>query len=285
MNPQDYINSGQLELYVLDRLSPDERREVESYAEQHPEVRAEITAIEEALEAYALARGTAPAPEVLDRLTESIRAQQPYTTAAATPQNSRTARAGTTAVDPEADVRSGGAGVWLALVVAALALAAAVYFWNQSRQADNELNTTRTELTNELETLRDDCERTQQEYLLASDRLRVLTQPATTNVVLAGTDNAPDSRAIVFYNRETNQTLFAAANLPAPPAGRQYQLWAIDAEGPKDLGVLDRDLAEEELLEVNFIPGAAAFAITLETEGGNPTPDLGALQVIGNVGG
>ena len=285
MNLQDYINSGQLELYVLDRLTADERREVESRAQESPEIRAELAEIEKAIEAYALARGLPPNPEVLVRLMQSVRNPATATAPAASPQNSRTARAANTTVDPEADVRSGGAGVWIAVLLTALALAAAVYFWNRTRQAERAAESTRTELTSELESLREDCDRTEQEYLLASDRLRLLTQPTTSNVVLAGTDNAPDARAIVFYNPETSETLFSAANLPAPPADRQYQLWAINAEGPQDLGVLDRDLVAEELLEVEFVPGTAAFAITLETDGGNPTPNLEALQVIGNVGG
>ncbi|THH41559.1 anti-sigma factor [Neolewinella litorea] len=262
-----YINSGVLELYVLDRLSPDERRRVEAYAEQYPEVREEIEQIEIGLEEYALLQGqaTPPPPEVLTSVLSRIR---PTTSSPAAPATS--------------EVTSGGSGwvTWLMLALLALTLAALAYFYLEHRERQDELQDAREELS----IMQASCAQIASEYEADREQLAVLTDVDTRGILLSGSDNAPESRALVFYNETDGTVLFSAANLPPPPAGKQYQLWAIDAQGPQDLGVLDRDLSQEALLNVPFVPNAAAFAITLEDEGGKPTPDLTQLQVIGEVG-
>ena len=88
MDINAYINSGILELYVLDRLAPDERRQVELYAEQYPEVRQEISDIELALEEYALLQGsqTPPAPRVLETVLATLPTQTTATKPTATPK-------------------------------------------------------------------------------------------------------------------------------------------------------------------------------------------------------
>ena len=46
MNSREYIESGILELYVFGKLSDEEIAEVNQMANQYPEVKEEITAIE-----------------------------------------------------------------------------------------------------------------------------------------------------------------------------------------------------------------------------------------------
>jgi len=48
------------------------------------------------------------------------------------------------------------------------------------------------------------------------------------------------------------------------------------------MGVFKVDVNSDGLQEVPFIENPAAFAISLETAGGNPTPNMDAIQVIGN---
>lgn len=271
MDLSAYINSGILELYVLDRLAPDERRRVESYAAEYPEVKSEIEHIELDLERYAVLHGAAtpPAPAVLDRVLREI---QPT---AASPATS-------TPTTPPPATAAGGSGAltWILLIALALAAAGLIYYYLQSQDRGSEMEG----LSQRYDQLEAACQQQASEYEADQQQLALLTDIDTRGVILAGTDNAPDSRARVFYNPDRQSVLFTASNLPAPPAGRQYQLWAINGDGPQDLGVLDLDLTSEELLDVPFVAGAAAFAITLEEAGGKPSPDLTQLQVIGEVG-
>ena len=273
-----YINSGILELYVLDRLSPDERRRVESYAAAYPEVKAEIEQIELDLERYAVLHGeaTPPDPSVLTGVLLQIESA----TSSATP---RSPSSSTAAAPSQPVARGTNPWLWILLIALALTLAGLAYFYFQSQERLGELN----RLSTEFSALEADCQQVAADYEADQQQLDLLTDIDTRGLVLTGSDNAPDSRAQVFYNRSRNAVLFTAANLPTPPTGRQYQLWALDGEGnPQDLGVLDRNLTGEELINIAANPDAdtQAFAITLEVEGGRPTPDLSQLQVIGSLG-
>lgn len=59
-NIQEYIESGVLELYVMEALSEEECLEVEQLAEAHPEIQDEIEAIQDSLESYAMAHAVEP---------------------------------------------------------------------------------------------------------------------------------------------------------------------------------------------------------------------------------
>ena len=67
-----YIESGILELYVLGQLSAQECNEVEAMAAKHPEVKAEITAIELAMEAYAFENAINPSSNVEAKILAEI---------------------------------------------------------------------------------------------------------------------------------------------------------------------------------------------------------------------
>lgn len=259
MDIKQYIESGILELYVLGRLSGREAGEVEEYADEHPEVREEITHIEKVLEQLAVTMAVPVEARVLQKALQQIRSEQ----------------------QAPATVPTEGARslAWVAWALALLALAAAAWFWSVSNGSQSELQ----EVRQELETLRADCATISSERENTQSILAGLTLPDTRSIVLNGTENAPDKRAVVFYNTATEATYFSPSNLPAPPAGKQYQLWGIDGDGPKSLGVLDLDLDDGAILNLDYLPGVAAFAITLEDLGGKDAPDLSQLQVIGEV--
>jgi len=71
-NRKAYIDSGILELYVLGCTSAEQSREVELIAAADPDIRMEITAIEEAMEALAMAHAITPNPVVKPFLLATI---------------------------------------------------------------------------------------------------------------------------------------------------------------------------------------------------------------------
>jgi len=72
MDFQSFIQSGLLEAYVAGQCTAAERQEVARMAEQHPEVRAELAQIEQALENFAVANAIAPPPGLKDRILDQI---------------------------------------------------------------------------------------------------------------------------------------------------------------------------------------------------------------------
>jgi mannose-6-phosphate isomerase-like protein (cupin superfamily) len=68
----DYINSGILEMYVLGDTNADETSQVELMATEYAEVRDEINAISDALEAYATMYPIAPDPIIKPFLAATV---------------------------------------------------------------------------------------------------------------------------------------------------------------------------------------------------------------------
>ena len=97
---------------------------------------------------------------------------------------------------------------------------------------------------------------------------------------MKGIEGKEDALATVFWNTQTKQTYINVNNLPAPPEGMQYQLWALADGVPIDAGVFD---VNGEIQLTKKIESAQTFAVTLEEAGGKPSPNLEQLFVIGNV--
>ena len=72
MDVNDILESGLLELYILDELSATERATVVSWTLQHSEVKAELTAIEVGLENLAISQALPIRAMVKDAVISKI---------------------------------------------------------------------------------------------------------------------------------------------------------------------------------------------------------------------
>ena len=132
--------------------------------------------------------------------------------------------------------------------------------------------------------------------LLAFDRARVKHELAEARsrdpmslaamVVLGPSGPAPaEARAVVAWEGNAQSGVVRINNLP-PQAGKDYQLWVIDADhaDPISAGIIHVDA--NGTAQVRFKPIAIAnhvkaFAISLEREGGVPKPE-GPIVLVGN---
>lgn len=256
MDIQSYISSGVLELYVIGQLSPREMREVEKMASEYPEVKKELTAIEQTLEAYSMKNQTAPKPSTFDKIKSEIQSSNPSS--------------------DNANSKSKGLPLWLGVLLGAIGVILAIAFFN-ARQQQQMLQIENQELNIALQ----ECETTNQEQADPNRPIAILRQNGTSTILLDGTDNNPDLQAAVYFNPLTQKSYLDPFQLPAPAAGTQYQLWALIDGQPTDMGVFDLPEDGDTFIEVPYIAEADAFAITLEPEGGSENPTLDAMQVIG----
>lgn len=129
--------------------------------------------------------------------------------------------------------------------------------------------------------------------MLAYDRAQLQRRVAATStepvlVALAATPDAPATAgAVVAWEPAKQAGVIKIRNLPAAATGKDYQLWAVDAEhkDPVDAGILRVDA--NGVAQVEFKPKAAtrnvkAFAISLEREGGVPKKE-GPIVLVGSV--
>ena len=266
MNSRQYIESGVLELYVAGALTPQEVREVEHYAKNSTEIRAEIATIEATMENFAMANAVAPPPALKARVLDKIS----KTPAPHIPRSAAPAPAA-----PIAAPRTMATGGWLAAAMVGLVVTtlATVYFFNASQTATHDkaaLVAQNEKLETNLTRFKANC----------SGQLALLMHPATHPVALMGLPKAPDAKVMVYWNNDMKETLLMVNRLPPPPDGMQYQLWALDNGKPIDAGMLGMS---DDMQLMKAIGSAQAFAITLEKKGGSPTPTMDAMVVMGKV--
>ncbi|MBI1737182.1 MAG: anti-sigma factor [Candidatus Rokubacteria bacterium] len=99
----------------------------------------------------------------------------------------------------------------------------------------------------------------------------LLRDPATQVVALRGTGPSPEALGRVVWNETSGGHVFVA-NLPAPPAGKTYELWTIAGGTPRAAGVFATDASGKGSHAVAPAGKVDVFAVTLEPAGGVPAP-------------
>ncbi|MCC5941259.1 MAG: anti-sigma factor [Balneolaceae bacterium] len=109
--------------------------------------------------------------------------------------------------------------------------------------------------------------------------LNVLAAREVTLIMMGGLDPSPDGFGKILWDPENRQAVLQLANLPTPPADKDYQLWLIkDGQDPISAGVFNFEQPSTDLffkvehLEEAPSPVSNAFAVTLEPAGGMPQP-------------
>lgn len=283
MNLQAYISSGVLELYVHGLATPEEAREVEAMAEQYPEVRQEIEAIQQALEGYVSSHAVQPPAGLKDKIIERLDTApkgrpkgRPHTDDRHQPQRSQ----------PSMPTSNSGEGSSLATIIpwllglALLGSCIAVFlFWKQAERADVQLKASQAQLEQQQKA----CEEEKAKASKTNEQFIALRHWATKPVQMKGTELGGDAFAVVYWNSVKKTSFLDVVKLPTPPADKQYQLWAIVNGRPTDMGVFEI-ASNHELQDVPYIENPQAFAVTLEPKGGSQSPTLDQMYVVGNVG-
>ncbi len=262
MNIEEYISSGVLESYVLGLLPETEAWDVEWNAQQYPEIRSEISKIEKALENYSAENGIQPPPDI-EELVQSKITETPQLRYEVERQAS-----------DDSSTKEPRSRLFILLSILGLIAFATLSFllWQSSQEKDK--------IAQEYKTLTESCT---EENNKQNEIISILRNPTNKIIAMQGTDKAPDAVATIYWNDIDKVAFLDAVNLPSPPQGKQYQLWAIVGDNPVDMGVFDLP-DSTNLIKKEFIQNPAAFAITLEDEGGKPNPTLEEMVVIGNFG-
>lgn len=254
MDIQSLIQSGLLEAYVLNQCSAGERAEVERLAALHPEVRAEIEAIERALEQVARANAVPPPDGLKTRIMQRIETEA-------------------NAAPPATGATGGGRAFRLLPALgwaAALVLGVALVWQNvRLNRADTRIAELQTKIT-DCETQVRDQEKTQTLIALLRDR--------DTRTIILSDATTPDAiehiTATVWHNPKRGETALDINSLPRPNPGRYFQFWAIVDGAPRSMGMVTLN-GPDSWQPLPFIENAQAFAISEEDKpGGNATPTV-----------
>ena len=258
MDIKKYISSGILEQYVLGLVSEKDRQEIEQYMLQYPEIKKEVNAIEQAMELYA----EGSKMKASEGLEQSILKEIDNTPRELPNLN---------------QASSSSSFSWLSYALAALLVGAMIlcwWFYTGNQETQSQLAQQQSSYQ-ELET---DCNEKDEAIERLNNDIEVLINTATVFVPMKKEDN---TLASVMYNAETKKAYLNVGSLPAAPADRTYELWALVDGVPISMGQFDIAAAlDTNLIEVPFIENVGAYAVTLEPLDNDPAPNLDELQVI-----
>lgn len=279
MDIKEYIESGILESYVLGFASPQEKREVECMSAIYPELKQELTQQQTNIEKFVGTIAVTPPVDLKEKIFAKINGIKQDSNLKTVPLPEKA----------EAKIVQMKSNPWMKYVAAAsvVGLLVGAYFYTN-------LSTERTNLASEVVTLQDEVTTvkekaatqiaaTQSEINKLAERQAFITNTNTSKIDLGPTGINPQARAIAYFNTEVSELMLLSEAMPTPEEGKQFQLWAIADGNPVDLGMIEKDNTFKENIDLSQIENIQAFAITLEKDGGSPTPNLEQLYVIGNV--
>lgn len=279
MNVKEYIESGILEAYVLNTLSEKECNEVLANIAEYPELAAEVAAIETAMLDFAKANAKEPPAFMQDQIWNAIESE-----------NSKFKSQNTDYITPAAPVTKtipltpkpqqswARAAVWVALATSALANFILLGQRNKATQEQVAMVQKVDSLSSQQKQLALLIDR----YKKASD---MLADTAMQTIVMHTMQPGHPMAATVYWSKANGEAYLSIDKLPMPPKGMQYQMWVIQNGKPVDMGVLPNDLiASTGMDKVHMkVTDGQAFAISLEKEGGSPTPTAENIYVLGKV--
>jgi hypothetical protein len=223
-------------------------------AAQHPEIRAELAKIEQALENFALANAIAPPAGLKGRIMEQLDKKVETPDTQGMPNVTETLKKGNSSLR-----------MYQVLTLALAALASFFFWQGMFKSAENKALKSKVDA---LQVQVNDCAKRREQ-----------TEPMAN--LLRDTDTRPvtltDGKAYtitVFNNKIRKECALDILGLPVPKPGKYFQCWALVAGTPVSLGMVQMD-AVGSWQPLKYIEGAEAYAISEESNPqGNPTPTL-----------
>ena len=238
----------------------EETRMVEDYLKQFPELKEELKDIEISLENYAQANAIQPSSSVKEKIFNSVFPK-------AEVENEKLSKV----IPINRNVRVMPFYKLIAAACFILLIGSSILNYNFYRKYNNT--------NQELQIAQQKIDHQEKSNLAMTEDLNVMTNKYAQPVVLNGTPHAPDALAKIFWMKNTGQVYIDPTNLPQVPEGKQYQLWAIIDGKPIDGGMITTEKGIYHIQKMKTFGKVDAFAITLEKEGGSPTPTMDEMIV------
>lgn len=267
-----YIESGILELYVLGDVTPGERLQVESMAAKYPAIKAELEEIERSMEAYAEHNAVDPSENLRSRVLNSMLTNLGDDRMFDKGESTRDNVVALPAARPNNFYKYAFAACLALLIASGIALMNLYNKLQESKSQIAVLQTNNQHFANQVSLIEND--------------LGVLRDTSYKFLKLSATPKAPAGTAVSIAWSKQKQKVWvdmATLKMPVNDQAHQYQLWAIVAGKPVDLGVFDSSPDSTGMKEMKTIAAIKtdAFAVTLEPRGGSINPTMDQMMVIG----
>ena len=272
---KSYIESGILELYVLGQLTAQECIEVEAMVAKYPEVKAELSAIEVALEAYAQENAIVPSAYLEAQILNKFSDNKPPLITNAEPKIVPLYEG-----NNEGKIRKLRYALIACSILLAISLGALFSAHNELSNANNQI----ANLSSDQQKFASTVSKLEFEKAGMENRIAMTESEEWTTVKLAGVPTSPKAKMFVYWNKVNKNILinYAAMELPKTDEAHEYQLWALVDGKPVSLGVFGEN-GKEAVKQMETIQKAQAFAVTIEPMGGSANPTMEKMVVMGGV--
>jgi hypothetical protein len=294
MDTEIYISSGILELYCAGALSEAEMREVERMASQFAAVKKEIQAIELALWSFNEHVFAGPHDQLKTELIAGIKLNSPNTIIENTHETSlnnavepkvKTVETpivlpAAKEIIPEQTEKPGKAskktislGVFLVIILPIILAFGAFGLWNNWDSLLQELTAAKKLAANS------EKSRAQIDSNLkaTSQTLDTLRNPDLVKITLSGMKFSPAAKAVIYWNKNTNQILLDPVLIPLEDKDHCYQLWAMNKGETLSLGTFSATNKHKQMLPMKAVDKASVFLISLEPKNGSAIPNIAQL--------
>ncbi len=277
MNTREYIESGILEAYILGALSANEAGQVEADVAMYTELAEEMARIETTMQMFATKLAMVPPASTEEKIWSALQYASPQTGNIGSRQVN-TPR--TIPFQPEyrKPMKWQYAALWAGLVGSVLLNG---FLWMGKENSKSDV----AALSGKVFVL----EHQQKDVAeLLTDYQKNKTMMADTGmqtIVMHTVQPGHPMAATLYWSKNKGEAYVSVDGLPAPPKGMQYQLWVMENGKPVDMGVLPNSIANTPAMQkvTKPVTDGQAFAISLEKEGGSPTPTMQNIYVMGKV--
>lgn len=305
MDINSYISSGILERYCAGALAESEMREVERMAAQFPAIKKEIQAIELAIWNFNDQIFEGPHDQLKASIIQSIKINTNFNspiiekTIPSKPVATSIETIAATKVEPTVETKAEinsqlpvassadealknapknqkkriGFGIFLVLILPIILAVAAFNLWNNWDSLKQELKETKkvaAKANSALMSVDSNLKATHQQ-------LDTLRNPDVIKFTLSGMKFAPNAKAVVYWNKNTNNILLDPILLPLEDKMHCYQLWCIANGQTQSLGTFSATNKNKQMLPMSGTTQAGVFLISLEPKNGSEIPNISKL--------
>lgn len=175
---------------------------------------------------------------------------------------------------------------WPAIIgwaAAVLIMGGIIWMFTQTNRLNDSLQVTATENV----ILKEEKATVENQLAENNNILEILRSKDYQTYTLPGNQAvAPEAFVKVYLNKKENVAYIDVKELPVPPRGKVYQVWALKMEPftPTDVGLIDeQNETVAGIYRFTNFPEPEAIGITLEPESGSETPTLSQLYILGTI--
>ena len=270
MNSKEITSSGLLELHVTGLASRQEEKQVIDWAAQYPEVANELASIEISVENYIKVFSIRPDSSIKEKLFLKI--NQAEITPVIPFNNNKSSQNLPVKLHSQPFWKYAAAALLL-LLLGSLVINISLY--NKNSSINNLLVNTNLNL----KSIADNNKEMEQ-------TMQVIQSKYSQPVSLNGLEAAPDAAAKIFWMKNTGEVFLDPSNLPVPPKGKNYQLWAFVEGKPVSAGIIFSNKKGEsfKIQKMKTFGKVEAFAVSLEEVKDIPnTSPEGPVMVMGKM--